>query len=908
MGSDYSNISRTKFYPPDIREMSVWRSNILEGLKKSSNLDLILFSAPAGYGKSSTVAQWLDISESPYVWISLDKRESDINLFLECLVCGLKGVFPKSFDTLEEIITRSESPDLNEVACSLVNEIEQQESSFILVLDDYYLIKSKEVDELLDTILAYPLSNLKVILSTRRDPGLKLNRLRGQHRMLEFRMNQLAFDKAEIQSLSQKLSKKYLADATIQQLKEMSEGWIVGLRLVLEKYRDEEDLLEFCKSNTSNLHAISEYLLEQVVEDQSKSFQDLMMTTSILSRFNLDFITFYSEEIEAENGKGIFDVKEFMSLVKSNPFLISLDDHREWFRYHHLLEKLLQNKLALSKSEEEIRNLHLLASRWFEKKLMIEEAMNHAKEAQDLEEAAAILVRNRDDVLNADRPNFMARLISMIPLHISEKRISLIILLGCQAQVQFNLEKLLRYVELAEEHFSSHPQTGENYGVFCYQKGWIKLMLEGDVREATHLFERALPMIPQNSLTLLMSENEMLYALALAMEGKKKEAKNYLKRRIMQTHPSKGILYERMAYGLAAVDIIYGDMRKARYPAKEFLDYSIENKRANVECWGRFFLGVIELNGLHLEKAKEHFEGVIALRYVAEERMIMDSFVGLAMTFYWMNEKSKAQSTLKKAAKFAEWTKNPEHFGLLNSGKARLAMLDKNPNLAKRHLDSSAIEAHVPSSLFFFELPYVTKLRWCVMFGPTDELDNCTAELRELKSQHGAMHNYLQMHEISVLIARAQLRKGNEKACTAIIREELLFIKEKSYVRAFIENGEELLDVLITLKTSGFETSQIQKILDACEQLFTNKSGIDGEPLNESDISVQESPHGTVLSIRESEIANWVIKGLRNKEIADKLYISEHTVKKHLSNIFKKFDVKNRGTFVAKLSEMNASN
>jgi len=220
---------RTKLHRPPVTKEHVYRDHLIESLHSNKYKPFTLVSAPAGYGKSMLISYWLEKCACPFAWISLSEDDSDFRSFLICINTSIKRIFPNGLIGFGEILKAVELPSHTVIAEMLINELDDIDEDFILILDDYHLLHNKQINELVDLLLRYPPQKMHLVLITRRDPGLNLSALRAHSRMNEIRMPELCFNQKEIAILFKHLLNTDLNAETIDFLLNKTEGWITGL-------------------------------------------------------------------------------------------------------------------------------------------------------------------------------------------------------------------------------------------------------------------------------------------------------------------------------------------------------------------------------------------------------------------------------------------------------------------------------------------------------------------------------------------------------------------------------------------------------------------------------------------------------------------------------------------------------
>ena len=390
---------KTKLHRPPLTAEHVLRSRLITRFEKNYYKPLSLVCAPAGYGKSMLVSSWLVNSNYKYVWISLSEDENDPKVFLNYLQTAIENIFPNSLSEFADLIQFAKLPPIELLVDTLINELDQITEDFVLVLDDYHLIQDENIHSVLNTWLRYPPSNVHLVISTRRDPSLKLNQLRLRNRINEIRMNDLGFDQKEITSLYEKSLNVKLEMPTITTLEKKTEGWVTALRLMLLTYDDWKDNNSVLNNYIEDTLLLTEYLVEEVVKKQPQVLQNILLKLSILDRFCDELIEVILQSEEPANGRPLNGSGTINWLLKSDLFLIKLDSEGKWFRFHHQFNYLLQKQLKQKYVLEDTNKLHIDVSNWLVKNEYFEEGFYHAQQANNNEMAARILIDNSSTIM-----------------------------------------------------------------------------------------------------------------------------------------------------------------------------------------------------------------------------------------------------------------------------------------------------------------------------------------------------------------------------------------------------------------------------------------------------------------------------------------------------------------------------
>ncbi|MEN6509577.1 MAG: tetratricopeptide repeat protein, partial [Smithella sp.] len=378
-----TTILATKLYIPQPRSKTVLRPRLIDRLNEglSASRKLTLVSAPAGFGKTTQVSEWVTVCERPVAWLSLDEGDNDPIRFLTYLVAALQTIMENIGAGALGLLISPQPPSSESILTALLNEIATIPNPFILVLDDYHLIDTKPVDDAITFLLEHLPPPMHLVIATREDPHLPLARFRARDQLTELRAADLRFTTSEAaEFLNQVMGLNISAD-DIAALEARTEGWIAGLQLAALSMQGQTDTAGFIKSFTGSHHFVLDYLIEEVLQHQSESIQTFLLRTSILDRLCGPLCDAVMVSPPASGQETL----EY--LERSNLFIVPLDTERRWFRYHHLFADLLRQRLEKTK---EFAEFHLRASQWHEENSDLGSAFHHAISAGDFVRATGL--------------------------------------------------------------------------------------------------------------------------------------------------------------------------------------------------------------------------------------------------------------------------------------------------------------------------------------------------------------------------------------------------------------------------------------------------------------------------------------------------------------------------------------
>ena len=377
----------TKFHIPATRARLVPRPRLWQRLAEALTREhsLIVISAPAGFGKTTLLSEWLQHLALPIAWLSLDPADNDVARFLAYVSTALQKIHPEAGQTMAVALHAASRPDTESWLTALVNEISNSAQAGVLVLDDYHVIDAPAVHAALAFLVDHLPAQLHLVIAGRTDPPLSLARLRARDQLIELRAADLSFTPIESAAFLNEIMRLNLTQADIAALAERTEGWIAGLQMAALSLQGREDRSEFVRAFTGSHRFVLDYLIEEVLERQSADMQNFLLRTSILDRMTAALC-------EALTGRADSQAV-LQQLEQANLFIVPLDDERRWYRYHHLFADLLRSRLIQTQPDL-VPMLQRRASTWYAQHDLIAEAMTAAVAAGDVDQVARLAEEN----------------------------------------------------------------------------------------------------------------------------------------------------------------------------------------------------------------------------------------------------------------------------------------------------------------------------------------------------------------------------------------------------------------------------------------------------------------------------------------------------------------------------------
>ena len=386
-------ILATKLYIPPPRPRVVHRARLIDrlqaGLERAPGV--ILISAPAGFGKTTLVSEWvasLTPAPSPtrrggIAWLSLDKEDDDLPRFLAYFIAALQTIAPAVGEATLGALHASQPPPADVLLTALLNDLAALGDA-VLVLDDYHVIESPAIEEALTFFVDHLPPQVRLVIASREDPPLPLARLRARGQLTELRATDLRFTSAEAADFLNQVMGLSLAAADVAALENRTEGWIAGLQLAAISMQGRSDTGSFIQAFTGSHRFVLDYLVEEVLQRQPERVRGFLLRTAILDRLSGPLCNAVTGQ---QDGKAMLE-----TLERGNLFVIPLDDQRQWYRYHHLFAEVLRTHLQEAQPER-VSEYHRRASEWYEQNDLPADAIRHALAGEDFARAANLIER-----------------------------------------------------------------------------------------------------------------------------------------------------------------------------------------------------------------------------------------------------------------------------------------------------------------------------------------------------------------------------------------------------------------------------------------------------------------------------------------------------------------------------------
>ncbi len=414
---DRSQILITKLYRPPVPPNAEPRTALLAQLERNRHRTMTLISAPPGYGKTTLASMWMETTDWPSAWVSLDEEDNSFSSFLVYLLAALRQLIPEMKMLPEELLHSSIPSPPAVIARYLLNDLAQADTSFMLVLDDLNLVREPKVSEVLAELLRHPARTMHLVVISRRDPPLPLAAMRARRQMTEVRAQDLRFTVTEAGGMLSKALSREIDERTAAAWVEQTEGWVTALHLAALSLRHRKEHEGLGPAEPVGGQYLQDYLLDEVLAKVPPEYLPWLLATALVDRFCASLCEALSRPAgRDEASEKSLGGEEFVRwLQEANLFVVALDAERRWFRYHHLFRQLLVDALLRHPQPVDAVAVHKRASHWFVQHGLIEEAIRHDLDAGDTASATQLVAQHRHGPINADQWHELDRWLRQFP-------------------------------------------------------------------------------------------------------------------------------------------------------------------------------------------------------------------------------------------------------------------------------------------------------------------------------------------------------------------------------------------------------------------------------------------------------------------------------------------------------------
>jgi LuxR family maltose regulon positive regulatory protein len=772
------------------------------------------------------------------------------------------------------------------LAANLINDLHRIEEPLNLVLDDLHLIRERPVFELLAEVLNHPPDNLHLVLIGRRDPFLPIARLRARGQIHEIRTEDLKFTTAETESFLANVLGEKVDVRVADEWSKGTEGWVTGLRLATLALEGSGGMPEDPFETWRSRHHMTQYLLQEVLARQESAVRVALLRSSIADRFCAPLCTALQSLGEGDSATAMDGLAFIDRLIEVGLFVTAVDAEHTWYRYHHLFRDMLREEAKRRFGSEGLAALHGRASDWYEREGLVDEALHHALAAEDVERAADLVEMNQRAIMvKEDRWYVLDGWLSMLPESVVQERLELLRAQSWLCYFKFQIAAIPPILDRIEDLLNGNvPQ--DLCGELAFFRG-LCLYFQNEGARALECLEEALAGdLPTDHM--FRSKAEIVFGLAGQMEGQLERVTRALGEWLDDDSAQDVHRSTHLLSALVHVNVISGDLEEAKRYAERFGEAGSRSSYGYALDWSDYQRGIIHLYRCELALAIPFLRRVTEHRYQHHQRAAIDAMAALSFAQQAQGKPEAAAGTLRLLREFAAPADSAALL-LADSCEARLSIMQGRPEAAVRWLRlSSPPDEKV--MIWWFEVPCVTRCRTLIAEGSAASLTEAEQLLQEYAELNEANHNICQLIGVLALQAVASGTQGKTAEAVSLVERALELAKPGGFVFRFVELGEPMADLLRRqLEERTGHADFIKQILKTfyevrTERVFGDARGAVASP----------APAPDLLTAREFEVLELLGRGLHRENIADRLFVSDETVKTHLKHIYRKLRVSDR--------------
>lgn len=897
---DSGLLLRTKISPPITRHQVVERPRLDRYCEQALAHPVTLICAPAGFGKSTVITNWHQSqasTEIPLAWVSLDEDDSEPAQFATYITAALDDIKPDILEQMQSLLNMTPPPAPQTIAALLIKHLFETPVDFLLVLDDYHRIDNAQVHEAVTYLIEHMPPRMHLVITTREDPPLPLGRLRARGQLVEIREAELRFTPEETARFIRSEFDLALTDAQLAALDERIEGWAAGLKLAALALRGRTDVNEFIRAFSGSHRYVVDYLMEEVFERQPEDIRHFLLETSILRAMTGSLCAAVTEKPEMVAQQLLERISEL------NLFIIPLDSENQWFRYHHLFAAVLRHRQQRAAAAQTVE-LHRRAAAWYAQQQQLQTVMYHLFEAKAFAEAARYLGEHGFDYIEREGYEHPLSWIHRLPpdaLHAAPELLLLAAFLYTKTQrghlpeVRLWLNQVQTIANSRADAYGQRLQARINV-----LESILAQELENDLARSAMLLAHALPLIADDYHWYVNAALQKAWVHML--QGEPDAARVTAGEVITLAEQHHGFNVMMEAYKILGIVLQY----EGRFGEAVRV---LEMANARARAWGQmhhaelanvlFNLSRITILRGELELAHAYCEQTLAIAEpLGISALTTPAWLHLAELQWLLGMKEEAHVSTEKAAVVI--AANPELdvpvelstyafvLALIGSHEqARQSMLASGLDLRPNTDTINQNFDHRPWLLLHLLRTHVLMLDLQFSPQPLSTWDAVLVWVNEI-----LRHAVERKTAIWELRARAMLSviyvsTGAVERGLDMLRSALALAEPERVVYPFCICGDPMRNLLQRLHQRGESTPFSASVLAAFAAFSLNA---------ESPAAPRPAPAGDLepLTERELEVLHLIHQGLSNTEIAQKLYVSIGTVKRHVANIFIKLGADSR--------------
>ena len=873
------------------------RARLRARLDAGIDRPVTILSAPAGFGKTTLLAEWLTASARPSAWLSLDGRDGNLATFLSYFVAAVRTVCPNGCANTLALLQQSQIPSLPElIDCVLADLGDLSDVSslpagqrFILVLDDLHEVREPAIYQFLAGLLAFPPDTMHLVLSMRPEPVPWIDLL-AEGNASRIPAEELRFTSQEMTTFMQQAVALPLDQTALAGVERRTKGWPAGLRLIAVTI----NATGATKSDAAELATtdqfVMDYMLSEVLEHIPPATLSFLLKTSILDRLSGDLCDAVTGDLPSSASQTL------QELAQANLFTESLDLDQTWYRYHHLFQKLLRQQLKQNHSAQEIVRLHANASRWFARHGFADEALDHALQAGDPEAAAQIIEDYRHAAINQEHWGHLASWLQQLPRPVIDEWPGLMMLECWVMHNRFQMATLHSRLDQMEALLARAPLPSPR-GVYLQSEiDGLRSRLcfwDSDAAGAEKYGRRALAAAPLG-YAFVRANAWTQVAAALQMKGDSEGA-----HQVVQQGLRENDLYACSFRSLLLLTLCYfqwsnADLAALVETAELAIEAGMQDRLPATLARAYHYLGCARYQQNRLDEAAAAFAEVLKRPRGINALVYAQSAIGLAAAYQASGQPHQAAAAADMITDYALQHNNRAILALEEAFSAQLALHQERRSQAFRWA-RRAEPADVKSAMPAFFVPALALVEVLLAEASPASCAQASQLLERLQSSVATNNNTRFLIDVLALRALLLDASGDRIAALATLDQAVLLAHRKEVVRVFVDLGPRMAALLALLQNSSAAPDFIARLLQTPQS---------GGAAAAAPVQNASNQGVDLLTRRELDVLPLLAQRLRSREIGELLAISDRTAKRHTENIYRKLGAHSRRQAVAAAIEL----
>lgn len=902
------DIISTKLFPAFMGNAIVQRQRLVSS-DKIYLLSLIV--APAGFGKTTLLSQLYQEAQNngaKTAWLSLDKGDRDVTVFIKYLIQLLIGVGIKPPRRLINLMETDPEANLISIIGMIGNAITASDSEISFFLDDYHLAQTETINELIETLIWHAPDNFNLYIATRSLPDLPFARMRANEQLREIGVNDLKFDISEADKFIKNTRGVSLSALNLQKLQEKTEGWASGLQLATLSLNKAEDWADVENALSGTAREFADYLTDDVFNRQPKSIQKFLLRTAHLERFNKDVCksTISDQDIDSA----------FVYLENQNLFIVPLDNERKWYRYHHLFQDYILDKVKKEHTLRLVDDCHS-AGIWFSENGFIREALKYLFDGQHFELATKIIENHADDLMHQGRMFDLANWTSKIPSEISARKPQLL-LHRCWAlfhtrrpkectEVRIKAQTIIETLDAIGGGLDKKQISQLKTELLIIQAG---VATSADDQDLCYEICQKIIALSEHGEAFYWGAFYNIYGYCCLTRSDYDSARNAFAKALKYHNQGQyeiGIVYSCVFE--AFLNLTRGELTQAYQRVSQVSKNLRSSRRPTVvKSTLNVILAEIYYEQGDYKKALTLLEESLPLLiHCSHPDVFYGAFATVTEIYIILKQWTRAEKSIELVSELSPEDDSVRHSLVIEHSRVKLLLAQ---NKIQDAIEStSRLGIYTGGEIESQDGPWdrIAFLRDIIrvqIMMAVDEWELAQNTLTQLSKQCRAHNRTFRWLQVEIKLISCLAKMGAQEEAIEKLIEVINFSKDRGYIRLFIEEGDVMQTLLKSMKNNDTVVKHHQIYID---KILKNYGDVINEPKVSEPYLLEDNPENQIcvnLSVRELEILTLMSAGRQNKIVAHELKISENTVKWHVKNIFDKMGTTNRTSTVIKAQSL----